>query len=309
MISPINGVAEDMFMPRDSFPKIVMTILVKDEVDVIRENIEYHLSRGVDYFIVTDNDSSDGTTEILREYERKGVLSYIHQDGVYSQSEWVTQMARTAHLDHQADWVINNDADEFWWHDCGCLKVALSNVSSRCEVVAARRHNMLLPAEVDEGADRVPFYERMIYRRQVSINRIGKPLPGKVCSRGTDDVVVHAGAHSVSSPSLGEPCRSDIEIIHFPVRSREQLERKVVNLGRSYEQNPQVDPVTGARPGNASRRIYADYKQDPAILEKVLEQFVAKPLESDPDGGDFMVKDLRVRDAIVADKVRAGLAE
>ena len=51
-----------------------MTLLVRNEEDIIRENIEFHLSQGVSYFIATDNRSIDGTADILREYEAKGVL-------------------------------------------------------------------------------------------------------------------------------------------------------------------------------------------------------------------------------------------
>lgn len=77
--------------------KIVMTLLVRDEEDIIRENIEYHLAQGVDYFIATDNRSNDATTDILKGYERKGVLHYCYEaDDDYSQGEWVTRMARMA---------------------------------------------------------------------------------------------------------------------------------------------------------------------------------------------------------------------
>ena len=98
--------------------KLVMTLLVRDEADIVSSNIDFHLDQGVDFIIATDNLSVDGTTDILRAYERRGVLHYIHQtDDDYAQHRWVTNMARLACTQFAADWVINNDADEFWCPD------------------------------------------------------------------------------------------------------------------------------------------------------------------------------------------------
>ena len=41
--------------------KLVMTLLVRDEQDIVRENLDFHLAQGVDQVIVTDNGSEDAT--------------------------------------------------------------------------------------------------------------------------------------------------------------------------------------------------------------------------------------------------------
>src|SRR4026207_1119563 len=110
----------------------VMTLLVRDEVDIVDAQIAFHLAAGVDLVIATDNRSEDGTTEVLEKYARSGDVHLIREPGEdLRQNEWVTRMARLAATEYGADWVINSDADEFWWPRGASLSDVLAAVPPR----------------------------------------------------------------------------------------------------------------------------------------------------------------------------------
>ena len=118
--------------------KLVMTLLARDEADIVDANLQYHLNAGVDFVIATDNLSRDGTTEILESYARSGHLYLIREDSEYlRQADWITRMGRLAATDFGADWVIHSDADEFWWPRGDSLKEVLASIPSRYGVVRA----------------------------------------------------------------------------------------------------------------------------------------------------------------------------
>ena len=49
-----------------------MTLLVRNEADIVDAQVAFHLHAGVDFVIATDNGSDDGTLEILERYARTG---------------------------------------------------------------------------------------------------------------------------------------------------------------------------------------------------------------------------------------------
>ena len=222
--------------------KVFMTLLVRDEEDIVAANLSYHLSRGVDHVIVTNNRSVDGTRAVLQEFERAGQITLIEEDGDdFSQFRWVTRMARLAY-EKGADWVINADGDEIWWPVEGDLKSALAAVPPAYGSVTAERMNAL-PLRSLSGH---PF-AAMRYFDVHSVNGIGQPLPPKVAHRAAADVCVQQGNHCVSAPSLGPSLStSQIVISHFPYRSYPQYERKIASGGAAYLRNTELPQTQGA---------------------------------------------------------------
>ena len=215
--------------------KLVLTVLARDEADVIDAQVAFHLNAGVDFVIATDNRSQDGTTEILEAYARAGVLHLIHEpaEGL-RQGEWVTRMARLAAGKFGADWVINSDADEFWWPRGASLKEVLSAVPGRFGIVEAFWRSFV--PRPDDGTF---FAERMTARvtSQAPINdptSFYRPVT-KVAHRADPNVVVGRGNHGlVGSRMLPLRTWHPVEVLHFPLRSRAQWMRKIELQGDAF---------------------------------------------------------------------------
>jgi hypothetical protein len=223
--------------------RLVMTLLVRNEEEILAANIEYHLAQGVEFVIVTDHGSSDGTPDILRSYEARGLARVLRVEGQgHHQSQRVTRMARLAALEYGADWVIHNDADEFWWPVVGDLADVLAAIPARYGQVIARRNNFLPVPVQDSG----PFYDQLLVRERESMNLIGAPLEPKVAHRARPDVTVAPGNHSVTGSDLEPvPFSQVLEVLHFPMRTFAQFERKVLATGIGYESLSVRSPEVG----------------------------------------------------------------
>ena len=76
---------------------LVLTLLCRDEADILESMLRFHLAQGVDRIIATDNGSVDGSLEILQRFERRGQLTLLQEaEQTHDQAIWVTRMARMA---------------------------------------------------------------------------------------------------------------------------------------------------------------------------------------------------------------------
>jgi hypothetical protein len=215
--------------------KLVQTLLVRDEADVVDAQIAFHLNAGVDLVVATDNRSEDGTTEILERYEREGYLHLLREPGQdLRQTEWVTRMARLAATELGADWILNTDADEFWWPLGGDFRALFEVIPEHFGVVRGAWRSFVPRPDDDRF-----FAERMTVRT-CRPEFVAHPLAThfKSAHRARADVRVGRGNHEAFAPGL-VPLRGwhAIEVLHFPVRSYEQCVRKYVTQFVALELN------------------------------------------------------------------------
>jgi hypothetical protein len=219
--------------------KLAMTLMVRDEADIVGAMIDHHLAQGVDTLIVTDNGSVDGTTAILEDYAARGLV-VLHHDPEHrkQQAATVTRMAREAAVEYGADWVLNADADEFWIPaaDGSSLKETFERIPVAIRAFDVAVHDMIGPAAASgTGLQRLRYRD---LRSVEALNRVGLKAHAThdVAHIGDPEVEVVQGNHFVSIDSRGPvPAGLEVEVLHFPWRSWEQYSRKVRNAGSAYD--------------------------------------------------------------------------
>ena len=269
-------------------PHIVMTLLVKNEEQMLAQQIEFHHALGVDHFIVTDNNSTDGTPDIIRRYQDKGwIVDVIEEHATdYEQKAWVDRMVELARAKHHADWIINADADEFWLPACGSFPELLKD--TRANVLAGELHSVLpeeskLWQEWTQLVRYVDDYEAYGLSRFSIFERQNK----KVLHRSRGYLQISMGNHKVSMlPHIEH--RADITIFHFNVRGREQFMQKMINGGKQLEQHK------GRHGGRHWRYFYKLYKEGKLAEEydRVVGTHVRDRLLSE----GYIYEDTRLRD-------------
>ena len=288
--------------------KLAMTIMVRNEADVIEDNLRFHRAQGVDFFIALDNGSTDGTREILESYQRAGILTVVDMPGPLFQvlKKGTTQIGRMAH-EMGADWVIHNDADEFWWPMTGSnLKEALAAVPDRFGIVLAPRTEFLpRPDGAGSFAERLLIREARFRRPPKTAHRT-HPLIN-LWTTHPIDVWVNNGSSRrsglVGKPALrAQPAHVDeneldlvlapdfpIGVLHFPLRSFDQYRSKVEVAGdnRMFDRSAEAREIRRAREAGRLEDVYENLVLD--------EETVGHGLAE-----GWLVRDTEFRDYLLA---------
>ena len=249
--------------------RFVVTVMVRDEVDIIAAMVEHHVAQGADLIIATDNGSVDGTTEILQRYADLGVLE-LHHDPVFRKQQdavvtgWHGGPTRSTAPTGSSMPMPTSSGSRSTEPDAA--------IGARGDPDVARRvhgpgHEPRRAAG-DAGIRRRPLLwrDRRTPEQLQAVGIFAQPTDDAV-HRGDPDVKVAQGNHFVSLKSTGQPDPAlALEVLHLPWRSWLQYERRVVNTGRSYEANPPSvrartttawPTIGGISPGGCSTRSWS----------------------------------------------------
>ncbi|WOI58452.1 glycosyltransferase family 2 protein [Palleronia sp. LCG004] len=243
---------------------IVLTLLVRDEADIVGDMLRFHLRAGVDHVIAMDNASTDGTSDILRDFEAMGVLTRVDQPSdSYLQDVWTTEMARMALEDLGAAWVIPSDADEFWMpDDAGAdLRDVLAAVPPDVPLVSCARANLFAPwEEIETLGWRDALVWRAVAPAPLSPARLRDPapleqpfaqghMPPKAILRPEAVTRIGRGAHPHDVDLRGEGRARDVPVTirHAPFRDRGEVAASVARIGRAIAADPTAGPDVSAK--------------------------------------------------------------
>jgi len=226
--------------------KLAVAMQVKDEIDILELNIRYHHKKNCMAFFIMDNGSTDGTLEVLKKLKSEFNI-YIYEDSTLS---FIDSSKNMTFLTHEArkngyDWVIENDADEFWFPKNGdgldqvldrrktVIKVPLYHMQTTTENCSKwwtspfRTHHTLNYDFSDQSIEAKKTNIRLgsgTHKVMVNVNGFVRVTGGNHSARHAWDKLRGRRHYEYTK---------DICIYHFGIRSLEQFITKIRNIDKS----------------------------------------------------------------------------
>jgi glycosyltransferase involved in cell wall biosynthesis len=190
----------------NGIPNAVYISMVKDEEDIIYENLVWHFATGFRKFIIVDNNSTDQTPELIKRFagETKNLATVIIiQDPivVHNQHKIITAGYKAAHeIWPEVEWFFPVDADEFWIFSQD-PKIALAKIPKNIDAVTAIRLRYYPSDDYATFPLEEKFWHKLHYRdslwREFTPDRYQHFLVTKIFLRYSPNFSLASGNHFV----------------------------------------------------------------------------------------------------------------
>jgi tetratricopeptide (TPR) repeat protein len=228
---------------QEKLPRVLGIAMVKNERSIIEAFVRHNI-RFLEKLVVLDNGSIDGTSEILAELAVDFAALLVVQDERfgYTQSDIMTTMLHQYQAAFRADFVIAIDADEFLdVADDTSFSAALSQIpASGFGLVPWCTYVVTPDFDPASGADQL---KAMHWRRRQEIPQYFKVIV-RCDGKAANDLSLDQGNHMIRALTGREipgVVIQGLRLLHYPVRSREQIVAKTVVGWMAYlAVNPQA---------------------------------------------------------------------
>ncbi len=226
--------------------KIISITTVKNEADIIESFVRYHLNI-VDEMIILNNGSTDDTNFILDQLvkEKLPIIVIEDKDKYFKPVQKMNSLLKKAILEYGADIVCPIDVDEFITSDTGNPRKIIEKLGPNSYFKLKWR--TYVPTEEDNVDERfIPL--RMRYIRDENLEEYKVIIHKNLFIEYDASLII--GSHDITydKKKYGDKIRCDIcedlDMAHFPLRSKEQTLSKVLvsypNLLCRIEVNPNL---------------------------------------------------------------------
>jgi hypothetical protein len=248
--------------------------MVRNEADVVEAFVRHNLGV-LDGLALIDHGSCDGTAEILAALQRERLPLLVERDDgpAFRQPEHLSRTARALLRERGAEFVFALDADEF------LRALPRARLEEALAAVPAGMHALVhwatyVPETFAEG---VPFgashlRRRLKEERQPPLAR-HKVVVGRAFLERDSDRIADGNHFVVGAderfPGPHARIRRDVAVVaHCPVRSRTQLESKVILGHLSYRARPSGDEGGGFH----WRELYEEIRAGGTLTDERLLQ-------------------------------------
>jgi hypothetical protein len=237
--------------------KVVLAVGVYDTADILADYLDWHLGIGVDFIVVLDYGSTDGSVDILERFRSAGRLDWRHhRDHNYSRCNPFDAAAAIARDEFAADWIIVCDTDEFLVTDerpldeflAEALQQGVTTLSLPCFNMTGRR------VAVGERAPQVLTLRidrpMTVGGRQHLCDDLPVPyifmrhLP-KTIVRADALVGYGPGSHRAETAFGATATPLAARFLHYQARGYAAFQRKVANVARWLDENRELPPIFG----------------------------------------------------------------